>query len=259
MLNQFKLLEKKCLLPNQAQTRDQFYLWKILAEGLLVRLKMLNLSVHKVALIGPALQSVADYLLQQDADTSITYLESFFVEQSEAYDLIIMNGLLPWFDAPGALIEAIYSSLTKRGLYLFSCLGPETLFSLRKPVSKMNWQMRHEAFVDMHHWGDCLLQTGFLDPVMDRQDINITFTHVQQWFDDWRQQGIDDPSEKSFEGLLTPRKWQQFMALCEQQQPWLATFECLYGHAIKPEKSKQKNANEFSIEDLKQTLPSQNR
>lgn len=240
----------------------EFYLWDILAQGVLHRLKGIKLPGKTVAIIGPGSKVLVDYLQQMNADMYIDLFATSWELTNQHYDLIIINGVLAWFNAPAALIEDSYAALNPNGLLLLSTLGPETLVSAQQAAVKMGWQPRVDALVDMHHWGDCLLQTGFLDPVMDRQDIRIRFQTPQDWFSDWQQQGLQDPSEPACHHLVTSKQWQQFLHICHQDksQPWEARFECLFGHAYKPAIPKQKATEEgvvVSLESLRKTLPSQ--
>jgi SAM-dependent methyltransferase len=253
------LLQK--LTIKQSDPFNHFYLWDILADGIIERLKRIKLAAKSVAWIGPSSSKVAAYLQSNYPDVELKIFTTAWALEKQHYDLVIINGILSWFQAPGALIEDVYASLNPKGLLLLSTLGPETLVSLQKAAVEMGWQPRLDALVDMHHWGDCLLKTGFLDPVMDREDIHIRFKSPKDWFTDWRALGLQDPSEPACSHLITPKQWQKFVNIAhsDNQNPWEARFECLFGHAYKPKIPKQKQTAEgviVSLESLKKTLPS---
>src|SRR3546814_8410765 len=59
--------------------------------------------------------------------------------------------------------------ILKRGaLAMFSCLGPGSLAELRSAVLDAGLKTATPQFVDMHDFGDLLIQRGFADPVMDQ-------------------------------------------------------------------------------------------
>ncbi|CAN5277553.1 hypothetical protein BH10PSE19_BH10PSE19_03040 [soil metagenome] len=65
------------------------------------------------------------------------------------------------------------------GLLMFSTVGPDTLLELRQSWAKVDNYSHIHSFLDMHDIGDELLQTGFSDPVMDRDDFTLTYEAVQ--------------------------------------------------------------------------------
>lgn len=238
-----------------------FYLWDILAHGLVERLKKIKLKGNLIALIGPSSMVIHTYLMARYPLMKVDCFTDAWQMSDQSYDLIVINGILSWLNAPAAFIEDAFSALNKHGLLLMSTLGPDTLQDVQQAAIKMNWHVRCDALVDMHHWGDCLLKTGFLDPVMDRQDIVIEFAKPSDWFHDWKSLGIQDLSEPACKHFITPRQWQTFLNLCHPSgdKTFCAEFECIYGHAYKPSVLKQKTTQEgvvISLESLKKTLRS---
>src|SRR5699024_12721513 len=62
---------------------------------------------------------------------------------------------------------------------LFSCFGPSTFIELRAALHKAGWKTQTMAFVDMHDFGDMLMESGFKDPVMeDRKSTRLNSSHV---------------------------------------------------------------------------------
>ena len=244
-------------------TMSHFYLWDILAQGIVDRLKRIKLSGESIALIGPSSMVIHTYLMTRYPLMKVDSFPDAWQMSDQSYDLIVLNGILSWLNAPGAFIEDAFTALNPKGLFLLSTLGPDTLLPIQKAATKMGWHARTDALVDLHHWGDCLLKTGFLDPVMDREDISIEYQKPSQWFRDWKNQSLKDPSEPASQSLITPKKWEYFLELCHPQsnQSWKGEFECLYGHAYKPASIKQKTTSEgvvVSLESLRKTLPSNN-
>lgn len=250
-----KLLRKPAYKNQPLAT---FYLWDILAQGIVARLERINLQVSEVAIIGPSASIICDYLKAKYPSVGIDCFAANWEISDKKYDLFIINGVLAWFDAAAYLLEDIFAALQAKGTLCISMLGPETLWSLQKGAQKMGWTARIDTLVDMHHWGDCLLQTGFSDPVLDREDVIIHFKKPGDWFSDWQKQGLQDPSEPACHYLITNKQWQRFLSIIHNDdKPWEANFECLFGLAYKPEISRQKmtaEGVEISLEVLKRSL-----
>ena len=61
------------------------------------------------------------------------------------------------------------------GLAMFSCLGPATLRELRQALADAGLRTATPSFVDMHDFGDLLVENGFADPVMDQEILTLTY------------------------------------------------------------------------------------
>jgi malonyl-CoA O-methyltransferase len=143
---------------------------------------------------------------------------------------------------PLQLLKRWHQLLDVNGFLMFSCLGPDTLLQLRQVYAALGWPPPSHEFTDMHDWGDMLVRSGFAEPVMDMERINLTFSSPQNLIaelrglgrnlhlarfgglrgQDWRNQllsalqsRLSDPSQKGRLGLQ---------------------FEIIYGHAFKPQR-----------------------
>lgn len=141
---------------------------------------------------------------------------------------------------PQALLARWHSLLQVDGFLMFSCLGPDTLKSLRRIYAALGWPEPSHAFTDMHDWGDMLVQCGFAEPVMDMEHIHLTFATPQRLLLELRDLGRNLHVGR-FAGLRA-RGWHA--QLCQALQQALADpaqegrlsleFEIIYGHAFKP-------------------------
>ncbi len=90
-------------------------------------------------------------------------------------DLVWSNLMLQWVnDLPRAFAE-FRRVLRVGGLLTFTTFGPDTLQELARSFARIDGHTHVSRFVDMHDLGDMLVQAGFADPVMDREQITVTY------------------------------------------------------------------------------------
>jgi malonyl-CoA O-methyltransferase len=96
-------------------------------------------------------------------------------------------------------------------------------------------------FVDLHDYGDMLVEAGFADPVMDMEKLNITYSSIDKLFSDVRALGgnplVDRPN-----GLSGRQRWRDLRQALERQkranEHISLTVEVIYGHAFLPRPKK---------------------
>ena len=139
---------------------------------------------------------------------------------------------------PQAVMAQWHRALQPDGFLMFSTLGPGTFEGLRQLYRRQGWGVPHAPFVDMHDLGDMLVQAGFADPVMDQEQVTLSWPSAAAMLVELRQLGGNvDPGR--FAGLRTSR-WQG--QLCEglakgagaDGRPSMG-FEVVYGHAFRPQ------------------------
>ena len=154
--------------------------------------------------------------------------------------------------------------LAPEGFVMFSCLGPDTLRSLKTLYTQLGWPPAAHDFTDMHDWGDMLLASGFAQPIMDMEHITLTYPHVQALLADLRSLGRNLHPQRF--AALRGKKWLsglhtalQDTLITPQSSGRLALrFEIIYGHAFKaPEKALPSEMAHISVSDLRSQLPSQ--
>lgn len=152
----------------------------------------------------------------------------------EALDLVWSNLALHWHPAPHAVLAEWRRVLRVGGLAMFSCLGPGTLRELRQALSDAGLQTATPGFVDMHDFGDLLVENGFTDPVMDQETLTLTYETPQRLLEDVRALG-GNPALGRRAGL-TGRAWRD--RLCEALAAQRGddgrialSIEVAYGHA----------------------------
>jgi malonyl-CoA O-methyltransferase len=156
---------------------------------------------------------------------------------AQAGQLVWANMTLHGQPDPQAVMAQWHRALAVDGFLMFSTLGPGTLEGLQALYRRQGWPRPFAAFVDMHDLGDMLVHAGFADPVMDQEQITLTWPTAEALLGELRGLGGNvDPLR--YPGLRTPR-WRATLqgALAETADASGRiglTFELVYGHAFKP-------------------------
>lgn len=152
----------------------------------------------------------------------------------ESLELVWSNLAMHWHPQPHAVLAEWRRILKVNGLAMFSCLGPGTMKELRQAVADASLRTATPSFVDMHDFGDLLVENGFADPVMDQETLTLTYKTPERLLEDvWTLGG--NPSTGRRAGLAT-RAWRQ--RLCDALEAQRApegviklSIEVSYGHA----------------------------
>jgi malonyl-CoA O-methyltransferase len=206
------------------------------------------------------LQQVRRFLRRSVATVTHTATPS----THDYYDLIVCNLALTWAMNPVAQLREWANLLAPGGVLLFSALGPDTARSLRLATQQAGWTTPiAPAFVDMHDYGDMMVQAGLTTPVMDVERVRLTYQNALRLKQDsaglmgnvhpQRLAGLAGRARFSrLENLLNTQAAQQHLVL---------ELELVFGHAWKPLQAPPANSNSnistFSLDSLKATLPSQ--
>ena len=156
---------------------------------------------------------------------------------ANAGQLVWANMMLHGEPDPQAVMSQWHRALAVDGFLMFSTLGPGTLESLQTLYRERGWRRPFAAFVDMHDLGDMLVHAGFADPVMDQEQITLSWPSPEALLSELRSLGGNvDPARHA--GLRTPR-WRNALldALAQTADAdgrIALTFELVYGHAFKP-------------------------
>lgn len=155
-----------------------------------------------------------------------------------AFDLVWSNLALQWVnDLPRAFAE-MRRVLKVGGLLSFTTFGPDTLREVRSAFGRADGHTHTNRFVDMHDLGDMLVHAGFADPVVDMEQITVTYAGPDALLRELKHLGATNATRGRPHGLMGRRRWQKVLAALEAMRrdgriP--ATFEVVYGHAWKGE------------------------
>lgn len=166
-----------------------------------------------------------------------------------AFDMVWSNLVLHWTGLSRVLPE-VYRVLRPGGVFMFSTLGPDTLRELRASYAEADGFDHVNAFVDLHDIGDMLVQTRFGDPVMDMEQLTLTYDSVDALLRELRAGGAGNANAGRPLGLSGRRTLSRMRAAYERLRidgrvP--ATFEVVYGHAWRPEQETRTASGEAII------------
>jgi malonyl-CoA O-methyltransferase len=157
--------------------------------------------------------------------------------QLNAVDLIWSNLALHWHPQPDRIFAEWRRALSVDGLLMFSCFGPDTFKELRDAFATVDQAAHVLPFVDMHDFGDMLVNAGFSTPVMDMEKITVTYDTVEKMLSDVRAWG-GNPLLTRPHGLYGRIAWrrmiEQLNRLRGADGRMPLTFEVIYGHAFRP-------------------------
>jgi malonyl-CoA O-methyltransferase len=152
--------------------------------------------------------------------------------------LVWSNLALQWVSDVGSTFGELHRVLAPGGLLMFSTFGPDTLKELRAAYAGVDRHVHVNRFIDMHDLGDALVLRGFADPVMDMEQITLTYATMRELTRDLRAIG----ARNLMRGRPTGLSGKHMLAAVERQYETLrrdrrlpATFEVVYGHAWKPQ------------------------
>ena len=152
-------------------------------------------------------------------------------------DLVWSNLALHWHPQPDRVFAEWRRVLRVDGLLLFSSFGPDSLRELRTAFAEVDDLAHVLPFVDMHDFGDQLVEAGFSTPVMDMEVITVTYDTAQALLADVRALG-GNPLTTRGRGLMGRAAFDRLQATLERGRradgKLALTFEVIYGHAFRP-------------------------
>jgi len=152
-------------------------------------------------------------------------------------DLVWSNLALHWHPQPDRVFAEWRRVLRVDGLLMFSNFGPDTFKELRAAFAELDESPHTLPFVDMHDFGDQLVEAGFSTPVMDAERITVTYGTVEALLADVRAIG-GNPLATRRRGLIGRAAWRRMVDALEAQRGADGkiglSFEVIYGHAFRP-------------------------
>jgi len=156
----------------------------------------------------------------------------------DSVDMIWSNLALQWVNDLGGAFREMWRVLRPGGLLMFSSFGPDTLKELRSAWAAVDGRSHVSRFPDMHDVGDLLLQARFADPVMDAEQLTLTYRDARQLMRELKAIGAHNATAGRPRGLTGKARLQAMLAAYEgfRRDGLLpASYEVVYGHAWAPQ------------------------
>ena len=136
-------------------------------------------------------------------------------------DLIFANLILPWNVDAKALLQEWRRVLAPGGVIMLTALGLSTLQECRTLFNPDDAPI----FLDMHDYGDMLLELGFADPVLDVAQYTLTYRNKEKL-----------ASELYTTGMLASTINADSLAELPANEDGIyqATYEVIFAHAFMP-------------------------
>jgi malonyl-CoA O-methyltransferase len=154
------------------------------------------------------------------------------------FDMVWSNLALQWVNDLPRVFAETRRVLRVGGLFTFTSFGPDTLQEIRSAFARADGHTHTNRFTDMHDIGDMLVAAGFADPVMDMEQLTLTYSDASALMRELKHLGATNATRGRPHGLMGRGRWQRALAALEAMRrdgriP--ATFEVVYGHAWKGE------------------------
>ena len=152
-------------------------------------------------------------------------------------DFIFSNATLQWCNDLDRTFVELRRVLAPGGLLMFTTFGPDTLRELRAAWAQADGHGHVSPFLDMHDVGDALVRAGFEGPVMDAEQLTLTYQDLGGLMNDLRGLGARNATRERLRGLTGKSRWTAMRAAYEAHRHegrLPATYEVVYGHAWAP-------------------------
>jgi len=155
--------------------------------------------------------------------------------KEESFDLIMTSFTLQWCNDLKKIFSDIKKLLTKNGVFIFSTVGPDTLFELRESFERIDNFQHINNFKDMHLYGDLLISLDYVDPVLDVERIVIQYESFTELLKSLKCTGSNivlskkDNTLSQSEIINLEKEYTKF----KKDNFYPATYEVIYGIAWK--------------------------
>ncbi len=158
----------------------------------------------------------------------------------ESCDLIFSNLTFQWCHDIQSVFSEIQRVLKPGGVVMFATLGPDTLYELKNSWSQVDDRVHVNEFIDMHDVGDAMIHAGLGDPVIDMEQLVITYHDLMLLMKDIKSIGAHNINSGRQRGLTGRGKIDRMKQAYDQYRDfngsYPATYEVVYGHAWKGER-----------------------
>ena len=171
--------------------------------------------------------------------------------ESGTFDLVFANQVLHWANPMMPALREVNRVMAVNACLMFTTLGPSTFKEILSSWSGVNSHAHINDFPDMHDVGDWLMAEYFLNPVMDMESISLHYESLTQLIRALKSQGVKNINKNRNPGLTSKSSWKKFEENYEgfktEKGKYPLSYEVVYGHAWKGERTRQDNGVESFI------------
>ena len=150
-------------------------------------------------------------------------------------DVVFSNLLLPWINDIEHVASEVARVLQKGGLFAFATLGPDSLLDLRRAWQAVDDEPHVNAFFDMHDIGDALVRSGLMNPVLDVDRLQVSYTDTSKMFADLTACGARNAladRHRSLTGRNRFNAMREYLLDSQAGAGLAVDFELVYGHCF---------------------------
>lgn len=274
-MNDLKTLNNA--LNRSAATYDRYALVpQEIAARMLERLDYLSMQPRTILDLGCGTGHVTAQLQARFPEALVIGVDAAEAMLAQAQSMYPKNSVM-WMQArmeqlpiPDACIDLIFSNqawyysqeddplwrecsrvMSPQACIFFSTLGPNTFKELSQAWQQVDDYPHGSQFLDMHDVGDRLLQHGWLDPVVDREDLEVHFESFSSMLQHLRGQGIKNFHPERFPYLTSKKRFHQFqqayLASQDMSSGCALTYEIIHAHAWKGQVHAGKMGDEIRL------------
>jgi malonyl-CoA O-methyltransferase len=172
--------------------------------------------------------------------------------KNESFDTILSSLTLHWCDLNENVFKRYSNLLKPNGLLLFSAAGPDTFREFKKCPETIYKKLRFNNFIDMHHYGDFMLNANLKDPVVDSEFITLEFTSLKQLLNSLRLTGTNVTNIDQTQ-YINRREYRIIADSLYNgtSDSFELTYEIIFGYALKEAKTLDKSGKLIPIKEVK--------
>ena len=175
--------------------------------------------------------------------------------RENSFNMIWSNLALHWYARPRDVFWEWNRVLEPNGLLMFSTFGSGTLTELKTSFSAIDHYSHVHSFASMMDLGDMLIETGFTEPVLEREQIEVTYKDIKKLFSDVRAFGGNAMSDRR-RGLFGKKEYEKLLNLLKEGRDVNGNlslrFEIIVAHAFKKDDSLKTGQKVIQFYDSKQ-------
>jgi malonyl-CoA O-methyltransferase len=127
-------------------------------------------------------------------------------------DLVFSSLCIHWCEPLDAVFAEVRRVLRYPGAFSFATLGPESFRELRQAFAAVDDRPHVMGFPEPLGLVDGLVRAGFAEPVLDTDNLTITYPDLRAITADLRATGTTNADGDRRRGLLGPRAWARMAA-----------------------------------------------